>query len=85
MWSISCWSCSLCIVSESAWQQPVLGTMKFIVDGAASGEVASCGGVLKNLLGEIKTISSCPVQGVRADFAELMAIKTALVTFVVTG
>ncbi|KAL4378133.1 hypothetical protein GQ457_02G023930 [Hibiscus cannabinus] len=69
---------------EIPWQLLICGSMKFNVDGAASGNVAGCSGVLRNHVGNLKVIFLGVVISVGADFAESSAAKMTLEVFVET-
>ncbi|KAK9044178.1 hypothetical protein V6N11_072494 [Hibiscus sabdariffa] len=58
-----------------------VGTIKFNVDGSYNVQRASCGGVLRNYKGDVSAIFSGPVVSIGADFAELVAVRTALEFF----
>ncbi|KAK8652433.1 hypothetical protein V6N13_126466 [Hibiscus sabdariffa] len=53
---IRCCSCSVGTGLECVWKHPIACTLKFNVDGVASGNVSGCSGVLRNHLGDIKAI-----------------------------
>ncbi|KAL4333388.1 hypothetical protein GQ457_07G006800 [Hibiscus cannabinus] len=63
------------------WFLPKSGSLKFNVDKACNSRAAGCGGVLRNCLGDVKTLFSRPVECQGADFVELMVVRTALVIF----
>ncbi|KAE8716668.1 hypothetical protein F3Y22_tig00110114pilonHSYRG00627 [Hibiscus syriacus] len=80
---ISCYSkyCSNNVVS-SGWIPPEHGTVKFNMDGAVSGYIAGCGGVLRTDSEDLRAISLELVEGVEAGFSELMAVITVLDIFI---
>ncbi|KAL4298274.1 hypothetical protein GQ457_12G029320 [Hibiscus cannabinus] len=63
------------------WFPPEAGVVKFNVDGACNSTAARCGGVLRNNLGDVKALFYGPMDYQGADFAELMAVRTALAIF----
>ncbi|KAE8688105.1 hypothetical protein F3Y22_tig00111000pilonHSYRG00058 [Hibiscus syriacus] len=68
--------------SKIIWKPPVLGQMKFNVDGSATNKSAGCGGVLRIADGYVVVMFSGPITEVNSDYAELVAIKIALEVFV---
>ncbi|KAL4384698.1 hypothetical protein GQ457_15G025740 [Hibiscus cannabinus] len=67
------------------WIPPESGCMKFNVDGSFNTVAAGCGGVLRSSNGDMRAIFSGPVEYFGSDFAELMAVKTALSIFLEAG
>ncbi|KAL4291385.1 hypothetical protein GQ457_14G024400 [Hibiscus cannabinus] len=67
------------------WIPPESGCMKFNVDGSFNTVAAGCGGVLRSSNGNMRAIFSGPVEYFGSDFAELMAVKTALSIFLEAG
>ncbi|EOY33608.1 Uncharacterized protein TCM_041538 [Theobroma cacao] len=65
------------------WTNPVDGSMKFNVDGAASGcpGEAGIGGILKNSAGETKMMFSKSIRMGDSNLAKVLAIKQAFMMF----
>ncbi|WRX26533.1 Ribonuclease H domain - like 10 [Theobroma cacao] len=65
------------------WTNPVDGSMKFNVDGAASGcpGEAGIGGILRNSAGETKMMFSKSIEMGDSNLAEVLAIKQAFMMF----
>ncbi|KAL4325602.1 hypothetical protein GQ457_11G004690 [Hibiscus cannabinus] len=68
--------------ATSEWLPPNEGFAKFNVDGSFSTLAAGCGGVLRTSEGNMRAIFSGPVACEGPDFAELMAVKIALLLFI---
>ncbi|KAL4297388.1 hypothetical protein GQ457_12G029290 [Hibiscus cannabinus] len=64
------------------WFPPEAGAIKFNVDGACNSTSAGCGCVLRNILGDVKTLFYGPVDYQGADFAESLAVRTDLAIFI---
>ncbi|GMJ00607.1 hypothetical protein like AT4G29090 [Hibiscus trionum] len=64
---------------------PAEDEIKFNTDGAFKDQHAGCGGVLRTDSGDIRALFSGPIQPFSADFAELVALRTALEIFIEAG
>ena len=62
---------------------PLVGSLKFNVDGAARGKPgpAGCGGVLRDANGKVMALFSCPLEPCDVNVAELMGIRWAFDIF----
>ncbi|KAK8478804.1 hypothetical protein V6N11_025412 [Hibiscus sabdariffa] len=61
------------------------GQAQFLVDGSSSASKAGFGGFLRDEVGNIRIMFSGPTENCGAEYAELMAIVTALEVFVEAG
>ncbi|GMI64142.1 hypothetical protein HRI_000083500 [Hibiscus trionum] len=67
------------------WIPSNYGSIKFNVDGSFYKNAAGCGGVLRSYAGDMRALFSGPVENLGPEFAELMAIWTALLVFLEVG
>ncbi|KAL4377715.1 hypothetical protein GQ457_02G032010 [Hibiscus cannabinus] len=68
--------------AETVWSPPSRGFVKFNVDGSAKSDVAGCLGVMRTRSGVVTTMFVGPLPSFGSDYAEVMAINTAVEIFI---
>ncbi|KAK8697492.1 hypothetical protein V6N13_113637 [Hibiscus sabdariffa] len=69
-------------IAASVWVPPLFGQVKFLVDGSTTALKAGCGEILGDESRNIRIMFLSPTATLGPNFAELMAIVTALEFFI---